>query len=144
MRLFGSAVVGLIVLWLIDMELNHGRYADVALTAAHRWIPVDSRPSSLTLSPGARLVAQLRLTEPALRTLPFVEGASWSYFELRRLPLFTTNQTMTAASAQEGSLSSKRSWNLKAELSFICLNASSAESAFGPTRAGMHARAHSP
>jgi hypothetical protein len=42
---------------------------------------------------------------------------------------------MTAVSAEEGSLSSKRSWNLKAESSFIYLNAGSAESAFGPTKA---------
>jgi hypothetical protein len=41
---------------------------------------------------------------------------------------------MTAVSAEEGSLSSKRSWNLKAEMSFIYLNAGSAESAFGRTR----------
>jgi hypothetical protein len=41
---------------------------------------------------------------------------------------------MTAASAEEGSLSSKRSWNLKAESSFIYLNAGSAESGFGRTR----------
>ena len=41
---------------------------------------------------------------------------------------------MTAVSAEEGSLSSKRSWNLKAETSFIYLNAGSAESAFGRTR----------
>jgi hypothetical protein len=41
---------------------------------------------------------------------------------------------MIAVSAEEGSLSSKRSWNLKAELSFIYLNAGSAESAFGRTR----------
>ena len=41
---------------------------------------------------------------------------------------------MTAVSAEEGSLSSKRSWNLKAELRFIYLNAGSAESAFGRTR----------
>src|SRR4029453_16568733 len=47
----------------------------------------------------------------------------WSYFELRRLPRSGTIQTMTAASAEENSLSSKRSWNLKAELSPICLNA---------------------
>ncbi len=41
---------------------------------------------------------------------------------------------MTAVSAEENSLSSKRSWNLKAELSSICLNAGGAESAFGSTR----------
>jgi hypothetical protein len=34
MKVFGSAVIALGVLWLIDVELNHGRYADVALTAA--------------------------------------------------------------------------------------------------------------
>ena len=62
------------------------------------------------------------------------KGASWSYFELKRSPPLGINQTTTAASAQEDSLFSKRSWNLKAELSFICLNASSAESAFGPNR----------
>ena len=58
----------------------------------------------------------------------------WSYFELRELPLFRTNQTMTAVSAEEGSLSSEQSWSPKAELSFTCLNASSAGSAFGPTK----------
>ena len=41
---------------------------------------------------------------------------------------------MTAVSAEEGSLSSKRSWNLKAETSFIYSNAGNAESAFGRTR----------
>jgi hypothetical protein len=41
---------------------------------------------------------------------------------------------MTAVSAEENSLSSKRSWNLKAELSPICLNAGSAETALGATR----------
>jgi hypothetical protein len=40
---------------------------------------------------------------------------------------------MTAVSAAESSLSSKRSWNLKAELSSIYLNAGGAESALGPT-----------
>jgi hypothetical protein len=34
MRLFGSAVIAVIVLWLIDIELNHGHYAHVALTVA--------------------------------------------------------------------------------------------------------------
>jgi hypothetical protein len=34
MKVFGSAVIALIVLWLIDMEINHGRYADSALTVA--------------------------------------------------------------------------------------------------------------
>jgi hypothetical protein len=34
MKVFGSAVIALIVLWLIDMELNHGHYADVAMTIA--------------------------------------------------------------------------------------------------------------
>ena len=73
-----------------------------------------------------------------LRILPLYLGVGtppWSYFELRRLPLFRTNHAMSAVSAQEGSLSSKRSWNLKAELSFIFLNARSAEIALGPTKA---------
>jgi hypothetical protein len=34
MRHFGSAVIALIVLWLVDLELNHGRYTEVVLTAA--------------------------------------------------------------------------------------------------------------
>jgi hypothetical protein len=34
MRFFGSAVIALIVLWFVDMELNHGHYTDLALTAA--------------------------------------------------------------------------------------------------------------
>jgi hypothetical protein len=34
MRFFGSAVVALIVLWIVDLELNHGHYADVAMTIA--------------------------------------------------------------------------------------------------------------
>jgi hypothetical protein len=38
---------------------------------------------------------------------------------------------MTADSAEESSRSSERSWNLKAELSPICLNAGGAESALG-------------
>src|SRR5690242_1433151 len=42
---------------------------------------------------------------------------------------------MTAGSAEESSLSSKRSWNLKAALSLICLNADGAESALGPIKA---------
>jgi hypothetical protein len=44
---------------------------------------------------------------------------------------------MTAASAEESSLSSKRSWNLKAELSPICLNAGGAESALGGIKAAQ-------
>jgi hypothetical protein len=32
MRLCGSAVIALIVLWLIDTELNHGQYTGVVLT----------------------------------------------------------------------------------------------------------------
>ena len=51
---------------------------------------------------------------------------------------------MTAVSAEEGSLSSKRSWNLKAESSFIYLNAGSAESAFGRTRLKVRYRAARP
>jgi hypothetical protein len=42
---------------------------------------------------------------------------------------------MTAVSAEESSLSSRRSWNLKAEMSFIFLNACGAEIALGPTNA---------
>jgi hypothetical protein len=42
---------------------------------------------------------------------------------------------MTAVSAEENSLSSKRSWNLKAELSSICLNAGGAETAPGSIEA---------
>jgi hypothetical protein len=42
---------------------------------------------------------------------------------------------MTAVSAGEDSLSSKRSWNLTAELSPICLSAGGAESALGPIKA---------
>ena len=42
---------------------------------------------------------------------------------------------MTAVSAEENSLSSKRSWNLKAELSSICLNAGGAETALGSIKA---------
>src|SRR5882757_10193111 len=42
---------------------------------------------------------------------------------------------MTAVSAEENSLSSKRSWKLKAELSSICLNAGGAETALGSIKA---------
>jgi hypothetical protein len=42
---------------------------------------------------------------------------------------------MTAVSAEENSLSSKRSWNLTAELSPTCLSAGGAESALGPIKA---------
>jgi len=41
---------------------------------------------------------------------------------------------MTAVSAEERSLSSKPSWNLKAESSFVYLNACSAEIAHGPPK----------
>jgi hypothetical protein len=34
MRPFGSAVTALIVLWLVDIELNHGHYSDVAMSIA--------------------------------------------------------------------------------------------------------------
>jgi hypothetical protein len=34
MRLIGSAVVALIVLWLVDMEFNYGHYTDAVLTVA--------------------------------------------------------------------------------------------------------------
>jgi hypothetical protein len=44
---------------------------------------------------------------------------------------------MTADSAEESSLSSKRSWNLKAALSPICLNAGGAEGALGPIEAAQ-------
>lgn len=60
--------------------------------------------------------------------------APWTYFELRRLPLSRTSQTMTAVSAEEGLLSSERSWNLKAALSFICSNAAGAKTALGATK----------
>jgi hypothetical protein len=33
MRLFGSAVVALIVLWFVDRELNNGHYTSVVLGA---------------------------------------------------------------------------------------------------------------
>jgi hypothetical protein len=33
MRLFGSAIVALIVLWFVDRELNNGHYTSVVLTA---------------------------------------------------------------------------------------------------------------
>jgi hypothetical protein len=42
---------------------------------------------------------------------------------------------MTAVFAEESSLSSERSWDLKAELLSICLNAGGAESALGPIKA---------
>jgi hypothetical protein len=42
---------------------------------------------------------------------------------------------MTAVSAEENSRSSKRSWNLKAELSPICLSAGGAGSTPGPIKA---------
>ena len=48
---------------------------------------------------------------------------------------------MTAVSAEESSLSSKRSWNLEAALSSICLNAGGAESAPGPTKPPTEAAA---
>ena len=72
--------------------------------------------------------------KPVLRIPLFLGGAPWSYFELRRLPPFRTNQTMTADSAEEGPPSSKRSWNPKAESSFIYLNAGSAATEFGVNR----------
>ena len=34
MRLLGSVLVALGVLWFVDMELNQGRYANAALTVA--------------------------------------------------------------------------------------------------------------
>jgi hypothetical protein len=47
---------------------------------------------------------------------------------------------MTADSAEENSLSSKRSWNLKAELLSICLNAGGAETALGSIKAAQWRR----
>jgi hypothetical protein len=34
MRLFKSALIALVVLWLVDKAFNHGHYADAALTVA--------------------------------------------------------------------------------------------------------------
>jgi len=34
MKLLGSTIVALAVLWLIDKELNHGHYTDAVLTLA--------------------------------------------------------------------------------------------------------------
>jgi hypothetical protein len=34
MRFFGSAIVALLILWTVDLEMNHGRYFDLALAAA--------------------------------------------------------------------------------------------------------------
>ena len=85
-------------------------------------------------------------TKPKLPNLShraFRWGPPWSYFELRRLPRLGTIQTMTAASAEQSSLSSKRSWNLKAELSSICLNAGGAESAPGSIKAAQLAASRS-
>ena len=103
----------------------HRRMGNDGPSLSHRW---DGPPVRLR-----RRKACLPLPYPMLRIL-LLGAPPWSYFELRRLPLFTTNQTMTAVSAEEGSLSSKRSWNLKAESLFIYLNAGTAESAFGRTR----------
>ena len=65
----------------------------------------------------------------------------WSYFGLRRLPRSRTIQTVTAVSAAQNSRSSKRWWNLKAELSPTCLNARGAASAPGPIEAARSAAA---
>ena len=34
MRILGSTIIALVALWLVDMLLNQGHYADVALTVA--------------------------------------------------------------------------------------------------------------
>ncbi|WP_128089645.1 hypothetical protein [Bradyrhizobium viridifuturi] len=93
------------------------------------------RPALIELPPDNWKYSAFRFRECESGTISKTDcAAPWIYFELRRSQLSRTDHTMTAAFAERNSPSSERSWNLKAELSFIRLNASGAETVLGPIK----------